>query len=837
MRIAILLIAGLVSMILALSKGPNEENHEAILNAFRSIDLSYAAMQRDVLQAHSGILRNYDFLDQAIERMRADLRDIGALSAAANLDDPAGLDHRLAVMAASIDRNEAMIERFKSGNALIQNSVKIFIRTLSELQARLTDADIASVIMIEQLGQQMWQFQTSGDPALSRAIALDLIALHDMPISPLGDLKKPLVDHGSLILKVLPAVGEIVRLAESQHTIEGSREAQQEYLQQFGRMNAGLSKGRLLLAGISLGLCAYATYLAFCLKFYADRLRWRLHVEQSVNDAVTRLSLEPERFRALMDEALARMAEVFGFHAVTLLTVDPAAWTIQSIFGGDAESGAHMPLAQNFVADLRDRQQPLSDTVLWRHPHYAGLGAFRRIIPRPQPLAVASVAVSHDGPLVMLVGDCRSLRWNRRTDSQILRLTTDLLALAIEKHERLAELERLGRRLEETQRLEAVGTLTGGVAHEFNNILMAMMGYAEMTADMLQPDVPPRPYIDHILSAGQRAKLVVDQMLAFGRMRRNPALPFDVVDAATEMLPVIEVCVAPLVKLDIVLPDEPLAILGSAIELQQILVNLCKNAAEAINGRGHVRLAVDSIELALPCALSHGHLPAGRHVRISIADDGPGIAPGHLQRIFEPFFTTKGDQGGTGLGLSVVHGTIQSLKGAMSVESILGRGTRFNLYFPQMDTAVLPPKGRPEPVGGLPTGDGEIVAIVDPLEASRTMWEEKVAALGYEPLGFASIHQLAAWFLCNRAGLDAALLVGDDGAALPAGLQGLPCVQICTGGGAMPQVPPVSGADRILKMPVSAHSLARAIRAALDTASDCPDGGLASAPMTMGRQL
>jgi signal transduction histidine kinase len=820
MRIAILLVAGLVSMVLALSRGPDEESHEAILRAFRSIDLSYAAMQRDVLQARSGILRNYDFLDTAIDQMQADLQNIDALCAATPLDDSAELRRQLAVMAMSIDRNEMIIERFKSGNALIQNALRIFIGTLSEMQRRSQPGDVNApfVTAVQQLSQQMWQFQSSKDPELAELVARNLADLRDRPPSPMDDLKKALLNHGFLILKILPVVDEIVGETEAHVSMDGSREAQLEYLQQFGRMNAGLSRGRLLLSVISLGLCAYAIYLAFRLKFYADSLHWRLHVEQSVNDAVTRLALEPERFRILMDEALVRMAGVFGFKTVSLISLDPASRKVQCVFGENASLEAPPPLVQDFLADLRERPASSSDIVLWRHATPSSMLAGLCDMARARrPVAVASLAMPHDELAVMLVADCQSAHWNMRTDAQILRMTTDLLALAIEKHHRLTALEQLDRRLQEMQRLEAVGTLTGGVAHEFNNILMAIMGYAEMAADTASTIGPTRSYINHILTAGGRAKLVVDQMLAFGRMRRNPAVPFDAVEAAIEMLPIIEVCLAPPVMLHVAMPDAPLVIRGSPIEIQQVLVNLCKNAAEAMKGGGHVRLSIDSIQLSALHSLSHGQLSAGRYVRISVTDNGPGIAPGHRQRIFEPFFTTKGGQGGTGLGLSVVHGTVQSLGGAVNVHSILGTGTRFDIYFPQIEAGAVSPKDSQGPAS--PIGDAELVAIVDAVEVSRSMWEEKVAALGYEPVGFSSVRQLADWYARSRTDPDVVLLVGHgDDEALPHDLARLPRVQICEGGDGLPQRPPFAAGHRVLKMAVGAHGLASAIRAVLEEA-------------------
>ncbi len=867
MRIAILLVAGLVTMVLALSRGPDEQSHETILNALRAVDLTFAGMQRDVLQARSGILKNYDFLGLAIDRMRVDLQRIAAISASVSVEDRASLEERLAAVGQSIAHNEAMIEQFKSGNAMIQNSLRIFLQTLNEIRKRMVGAEsVPALLETQLLGQQMWRFQNAHDPALAAELRSGLLRLRKATWPEMADLKTSLVEHGLLIVRTLPAVDAVVGATQAAETVAGIRELQHEYFRQFGRMNARMSTIRLMLSLISLGLCAYATMLAFRLKFFADSVSWRLHVEQSVNDAVTRLSLEPERFKAVMYDALVRMEQVFGFESVCLLSLDPADWSQKDTFGRQEPLENCSLLARDFLQDLRARLPTQRDLVLWRYAIPArGVARLISALRKPKPLAVASFVRPHDDLAVLMVARCQPAFWNMRTDAQILRMTTELLALALEKHHRLADLDELDRRMEETQRLEAVGTLAGGVAHEFNNILMAIMGYAEMAAAALTPGLPTRGYVDNVLGAGRRAKLVIDQMLAFGRMRRNPLRPFDAARAASEMLPMIEVCLPAGVKLHVDLPEEVAVVSGSAIEIQQVLVNLCKNAGEAIAGRalfghaepesgrrqtepseicGNVKLSLDAVEPSREHILTHGALAPGPHWRFAVTDSGPGIAPAQLQRIFEPFFTTKGDRG-TGLGLSVVHGTVQSLKGAMNVSSIPGKGTRFELYFPRLDagalflsnaddtTAVHSDMTNPAARGGTvgPRGDsalgnGELVAVIDGRENARLMWEEKIAALGYEPVGFESAAQLSQWVesATRVATVPDALAIalgGEDDANCPA-LAGLlrsypdlPVVYLLDGA----VVPTVSvRSHRFLKKPVSARALRDALAGVLEKA-------------------
>ncbi|PSS60641.1 hypothetical protein C6558_32210 [Ensifer sp. NM-2] len=820
MRIAVLLVAGLLSMVLALGRGPNEESHRAILNALRDIDIAYAAMQRDMLQARSGLLTNYDSLGAAIDQMRKELQHINALADTLPLRNSAEPRKKLDAVANAIDRNSTMMETFKSSNALIQNSLKIFIQALKEMRLREEASGGTLSADVQQLGQEMWQYQTSTDERLALTIRGSLIALREAPSPGTEDLKKVLLDHGFLVLKLLPTVDDIVGRTQSSSALEGSQELRGEYLAQFGRINAWVSDIRLVLALISLASCAYAIYLAVHLKISADNLGWRLHVEQTVNDAMTRLSLEPERFPAVMDDALMRMAEVLGFGAVCLASLDPVTGSVDRVYGSKLCRGAEGLLLQGFIADFRAQPSTPADLVMWRYGELPkGLARLRHA--RRRPLAVASMVSLHERRAIMLVAECQPADWNLRTDAQLLRITTDLLALAIEKHDRLAELEELDRRLEETQRLEAVGTLAGGVAHEFNNILMAMMGYAEMAAADLPPGLQTRLYVDHIMTSGKRAKLVIDQMLTFSRMRKNQPKPFDAVYAAGEMLPIIEMCIGPAVTLQTALPNAGLIISGSEIELQQVIVNLCKNASEAIAGEGRIKLAIDDVFAGATYSLSHGHLEPGRYVRISVTDTGPGIAPAELKRIFEPFFTTKGPTGGTGLGLPVVLGTVQSLNGGMHVASIVGKGTRFELYFPRVDSNVVS-LTVPEKAIEILRGNGELVAVVDADEESLAMWEEKVAALGYEPVGVTSVAEIKRLLTAGDVPDVVVIVTGDEdkivaeAARLP---PTLPVLYLCEGKAGVPAGPVKSGARHVLKKPINSRRFSVAIADALKSAS------------------
>jgi CheY-like chemotaxis protein len=194
--------------------------------------------------------------------------------------------------------------------------------------------------------------------------------------------------------------------------------------------------------------------------------------------------------------------------------------------------------------------------------------------------------------------------------------------------------------------------------------------------------------------------------------------------------------------------------MGDPTELQQVVMNLCTNAAQAMDGRGVLRIGLDTIAPRRALRLSHGSLPAGRYIRLKVRDSGNGIDQATMERIFEPFFTTKRAGQGTGLGLSTVHGIVSAHHGAINVKSKPGKGTTFEVYFPRIEQEI-PEEEVPEtPVRN---GHGETVLIVDDDKPLVLLGEEMLAALGYEPVGFDRGHAALAAFRADPARFDLVL--------------------------------------------------------------------------------
>ncbi len=236
--------------------------------------------------------------------------------------------------------------------------------------------------------------------------------------------------------------------------------------------------------------------------------------------------------------------------------------------------------------------------------------------------------------------------------------------------------------LRHSQRIDALGTLAGGMAHDVNNTLVPILALSKLTHKALPDDSPHKNNMQSIIDATYRIRDLVARVLAFSRKQTSQARPLRLQTVIASTVHLLNVTLPPNIKLvqqvDETIPD----ILGDKGELEQVVTNLCTNAAHAIGqANGQISIELTAVELAETDKLP-GELLPGPHARIRVTDTGAGIAPADLTRIFEPFFTTKEVGEGTGLGLSVVHGTVTGHRGSITVDSIVGQGTTFTLYFP-----------------------------------------------------------------------------------------------------------------------------------------------------------
>jgi PAS domain S-box-containing protein len=298
-----------------------------------------------------------------------------------------------------------------------------------------------------------------------------------------------------------------------------------------------------------------------------------------------------------------------------------------------------------------------------------------------------------------------------------------------------AERARLGERLRQAEKMEAVGRLAGGIAHDFNNILGAILGYGELAQNTLGEASVVRRHVDQVMQAAARAKALVDRILAFSRSGMTERVPLQVQSVVEETLELLAASLPVDVRLERRLDAVDTAVVGDATQFHQVIMNLCTNAVHAMAQSGVLTVVLDRVAVGERRLLSNGTLGAGRYVRLSVSDTGSGIPPAVLERMFDPFFTTKRVGDGTGLGLAMVHGIVTEFGGAIDVATQVGAGTTFTIWLPATGEA---PRLVAEPAGEVPRGHGETVMIVDDERALVALAEETLAGLGYEPVGFDS---------------------------------------------------------------------------------------------------
>jgi PAS domain S-box-containing protein len=340
--------------------------------------------------------------------------------------------------------------------------------------------------------------------------------------------------------------------------------------------------------------------------------------------------------------------------------------------------------------------------------------------------------------------------------------------------------------LRQSQKMQAIGTLAGGIAHDFNNILSAILGNAELLK-MDLPDSPEaRETLAGILKATERARILVQHILAFSRVETPERKRISLRPVVVEALELIRATLPASIEIRAELEETRYEILGNATQVHQVLMNLCSNAHHAIGkAQGCITIVKKAVEIDEATALLHPGLFAGRHMEISITDTGCGMDAGTLERIFEPFYTTKAPGQGTGLGLAVVHGIMQTHDGVITVTSRPGQGSTFRLFFPVIGTATAEVT---EASTALPLGQGQRILLVDDESALVRLAEKVLARINYKTQAYTSPVEALAAFTAAPDSFDLVVtdltmpqMTGLDLARqIPAIRPGMPII-LCTG--------------------------------------------------------
>ncbi|CAH2602733.1 Histidine kinase [Rhodovastum atsumiense] len=800
----ILPMLALLTWLLVHSLGPRNDDYAQAQRVVLGLAAGESDLQRDVLMARAGLLRNYDPLVADIGRlwwMAEALRQHPMMQA-----DAAAT---LAELADTIGRMEALLEDFKSRNALLQNSLAYF----DALQQRLAAAEADPVVTpaVVALGNAMLHLvrdPSAGAQQRTRqrlqAVMAAVVGHRDMPD---GRGLQLLVLHSRLLLDLLPAVDDDLRrlLAISTGELRSRIRASQDARRMAEQRQA--ERFRLGLYGLAMLLAVLLVRVGLQWRAGLHLLRQGARMEALISEMSYRLATAPwGRFEAYLDEVLAELGRAFDADRAYLV-LDRGQPTRRIWHAPGAEATG---VAPERVLDAVRAASPTPEGIMT----LSGLpeGDLRALLRGAGVAQCCAVPLRLGDEPAGLLGFERvraARRWPE-VGTGFVRMAGEVLQAALERRRAATRQAEFEARLHRARRLEAIGTFASGIAHNFNNVLGAMLGHAEMAEEATPPGGAAVRHIAEIQRAGARAHELVARILDFGARQktRHRTVPVDGLLAETIAL------LRGLVSHDVELLLEPRApgqmVSGDPVQLQQVLVNLVKNAFQAMPKGGRVTIQVEAVRSDQPLALSHDTLPPGAFVRIGVVDTGTGMDAVTLANIFRPFFTTK--PAGTGLGLATVREIVLDHGGVVDVRTSPHFGSVFSVWLPSGGEAG----GVPAVAG--PTGQTVMLVGLEPDNILGD--EEMIAALGYEPVSFATPEQALAAVQRTPDGFDAVLVtlhaLDEDGIAmlrvLSAGMAGRPFILVTTEASDLDPSQLIElGAREILQRPLRSARVAAAL--------------------------
>jgi signal transduction histidine kinase/ActR/RegA family two-component response regulator len=310
----------------------------------------------------------------------------------------------------------------------------------------------------------------------------------------------------------------------------------------------------------------------------------------------------------------------------------------------------------------------------------------------------------------------------------LLRNQNEILEEMVE--ERTQKLAKYERQLQQVLKIQAIGTLAGGIAHDFNNILFPIVGYTELTMDEVSEDSVAHKNLEEILKAAHRATELVKQILTFSRQSGQERKPVKVQYILKEALNLLRASIPTSIEIIHNIDDDCNPVMGDATQIHQVIMNLCTNAYQAMQDKGgKLEVILREVDIGYEETIEKIGMQPGKHLQLTVKDEGCGMDAAVLGRIFEPYYTTKEQGKGTGLGLSVIHGIIKNHRGDITVASSLEKGTTFQVNLPIIENAEVVTEF--EPSNGAARGN-ERILLIDDEEQIISMEQQMLENLGYQ---------------------------------------------------------------------------------------------------------
>jgi signal transduction histidine kinase len=695
------------------------------LQAFDDFALAEASLHRDVLQARAGLLHNYDPLSRSLEQMERAAAALQFHAEAEGIDPaPAGR------LAALVTRQAELTEQFKSDNAILQNSLA-YAALLSTSPAFGAKA-VELAPYIGTLAAAILQLTRDTSPESIRALERQIGEFAEHVPAADGDREaaQAFLTHARLLHDLLPAADERLRALLAVPSRQPLEETRVLFAEHQSGIEATARRFRWFLYAASLLLLVMLARLGMNLRARAHALRRRAAFERAIAETSTRLiSFPPSEIERRLEHVLGGLAKATGMERgyVVLNTVPMKvhAW---------CADGATYPLGwpEQAAAVSAMLRKPGHDIIALSDVATLPAGECRDALTAAGVGAWGCMPLIRAGKEIGILGfdAFRSIpKRDQVYPISVMRLVADAVAGAIERESLARDRARLTARLERARRMQTIGSLTSGIAHNFNNIIGAILGYAEMAEPRLAAGSKPAQHLREIRQAAERGRDLIEHILTFGRRSDAPVQRVQLHSLLGEAASLLTASLPKRTELIVHEVPPDLAIAGEPVQLQQIILNLCTNAAQAMEGSGAVHIAAEQKDLAIPLRLSHGELAPGQYVSLAVSDTGRGFDEAVARRLFEPFFTTR--LMGTGLGLATVREIVHGHNGAMNVASEPGRGSRFEAWLP-----LAPAENMPVPQPAVPAGNGQTIMIVESKRDRLLREEEMIAALGYEPVGF-----------------------------------------------------------------------------------------------------
>jgi len=382
----------------------------------------------------------------------------------------------------------------------------------------------------------------------------------------------------------------------------------------------------------------------------------------------------------------------------------------------------------------------------------------------------------------------------------------------------LAQIHASEEQLRRAHKMEAVGQLAAGVAHNFNNLLQVTLGYTDVLLDNARDD-HQRHAVTEIRSATERGAALTRQLMAFGRQHEPSVVRVDLDATVSRLHDMLARLVREDIDLRLTLEGRGAVVVLDPSDFEQIVINLVINARDAMPAGGRIEVTTDTVAVGRDGVANAGHAPPGDYGRLRVVDNGTGMSADVQAHLFEPFFTTKEVGQGTGLGLAFVHGVAQHAGGFTLVDTAPARGTTVSVFLPLAAPSAEPVAPRPATAERARPGAGEVILLVEDEDAVRTTTERILARAGYTVVSARNAEEAAAIFAARAAEISLLLtdviMPGMHGPELAARLAAsrphLPVVFVSGYSDEMPALPVVSSRAAFVAKPFTPAALVRAI--------------------------